>query len=120
MRFLALPAVALAFAAAAPLAVADDGDEVRARGTCTGGARAELRLRGEDGRIRVEFRVERSRARTWSVIVLHERRLVARTTVRSSGGLDFRRTIADWYGTDAVAVRATAPDGVSCRASATL
>ena len=109
----------VALAAAAP-ALADEGDEVRVRGVCTGTGRAELRLRADDGRIRADFRVDRARVGVWRLIVLHERRIVARATVRSAGRLEYRRSVADWFGTDTVAVRATSPTGESCRASATL
>ena len=109
----------VALVSAAP-AFADEGDEVRVRGTCTSSGRAELRLRADDGRIRVDFQVERARAGSWRVIVFHERRIVVRTSVRSTGRLEYRRSVADWFGTDAIAVRATSPAGETCRAEATL
>ncbi len=121
---IAAVAAALSLCAAAP-AAGGDGDRVErdVRGTCTGSSTVRLRLRAEDGRIRIEFRLEpRPRAGLWHVVVLHERRLVSRAAVRaaSSGGrIELRRTVADWPGTDALVVRATSPRNEICRASAT-
>ena len=120
VRTFALAAVAAAVLAAAPSALADDDDEVRVRGTCTGSAKSELRLRGDGDRIRVEFSAEAARGATWTVILLHERRIVVRATVRANRRVDFRRTVPDFFGSDEVAVRATASSGESCRAVATL
>ena len=56
-------------------------------------------------------------------MIVHERQLVFRGSLRpstSSGTLTVRRTIADWFGEDALGVRATGPGGETCRVSATV
>src|SRR4051794_5548427 len=113
-------AVALSSAAAAS---ADDGgrNEVRVRAACTGAAQAQLRVRADRERLRIRFELQARRGSRWAVIVLHERQTVARGTYRTpSGGgeVELRRDVADWFGSDHVAVRATGPRGESCRASA--
>ena len=108
---------------AAPVAAADDGDRVDARGRCSAGSKSRLRVEAEDGRIRVEFRVDaRRRGAAWTVVLLHERRLAYRGTLRSRGGrsVELRRTVPDWFGSDTLTVRATSRGGGTCRASATV
>ena len=123
----ALAAFVIGGAAAAPVAADDgggsgpgDGDrrtEVEVRGGC--GSR--LRLRAEDGRIRIDFELRSRSGVRWAVVVLHERRIASRGTyrTRSGGSLELRRYVGDWYGSDTIAVRATAP-GQTCRVSATI
>lgn len=106
-------------------AVADDEprDEVRRAGTCSRSSDVELRLRADDGRIRVELEIETSRRGTrWSVIVLHERRTTFRGEIRtrSDGSLELRRSVPDWFGTDTVVVRASGPRAETCRVAAAL
>jgi hypothetical protein len=124
LRALALTLAALALAApAAALGSTTDGDEVRVTGRCSGTSTAELRVREDDGGLRVELRIDTRRAgATWRVILLHDRRTAYRGTRRttSSRSLRVRRTLADWYGRDTVAARATGPRGETCRASATI
>lgn len=124
---IALIAAALLTALAAPLvasAARADEDEVRVRGTCSPGRSSELRVRADDGELRVELRISSRRGgETWSVIVLHERRIAARTratTSASSRSFRVRRSLPDLFGRDTVVVRASGPGGASCRASATL
>jgi hypothetical protein len=123
-RGLALAAIAAAAGCAVPAAWAeDDRDDVRVRGACTGRSEARLRLRTDDGRIRVEFELEnRGPSTRWKIVVLHERRIAwrggARTGPRRS--LRLRRTVADWFGSETVAVRAVSRRGEACRASATI
>lgn len=116
---------ALCAALALPLPVgADDGrDEVRRSAACSGSSTAELRLRSDDGTIRVELEIEGSRPGSrWSAILLHERRIAYRGTLRASSGgsAKLRRTVPDWYGSDSVALRAAGPRSETCRVSATL
>lgn len=116
---------ALSLCSAAPAAGGDDDRlEQRVRGTCTGSSTSRLRVRAEDGRIRIEFRLDpRPRSGLWQVVVLHERRIVSRVTVRAAGGggpIELRRTVADWFGTDTLVLRATGPRNETCRASATV
>jgi hypothetical protein len=123
----ALAALILGGAAAAP-AAADDGGgsgpgggdrrtEVEVRGGCD----PRLRLRAEDGRIRVDFELHSRSLSRWAVVVLHERRIVSRGTYRagSGGSFELRRFVGDWYGSDTIAVNATGP-GQTCRVSATI
>lgn len=110
----------LALALAAP-AVADD--DVRVQGTCGEGAECRLRLRADDGSIRVEFRVDSERSgERWRVALVHERRVVWRGRVRTRSGGSFRvrRTVPDFEGADQVSVRASGPGGNTCQAEATL
>ncbi len=125
-RLLGLVAAAVLASLVLPLgAAADDGpsDEVRRSGICTRSSEVEVRLRADDGRIRVELEIETGRRGVaWSVIVLHERRTAFRGTLRtgSNGSLELRRTVPDWYGRDTVVVRASGPRAETCRVSATL
>ena len=79
----------------------------------------KLRVRAEEGSIRVELEVETGRNRAaWSVVILHERRLVFRGALRTappSGSFELRRVVADWFGPDAIVARATGPAGETCR-----
>lgn len=106
-------------------AAADDGDdrEVRRAGTCTGSSSVDLRLRSDDGRIKVRFELEtKRRGSNWNVILLHERRIAFRGArrTRSNGELEVERTLPDWFGPDTIVVRATGPRTETCRATATL
>ena len=124
----ALAVLVLAALGASSPGLADDGGrvEVRRQGACTGTTRAswELRLRADEGRIRVEFRIRASApGTTWRVVLLHERRVVYTgrvTAPRDDRSLGVRRTVSDWAGTDAFVARATGPRGALCTGSATL
>jgi hypothetical protein len=82
------------------------------------------RLRARDGTIRGEFGVRRSRSgESWRVVLVHERRVAWRATVRtsgSSGASRVRRSVADYDGRDKVTARGSGPRGLTCEASATL
>jgi hypothetical protein len=100
-----------------------DDDEVRTSGTCGGGARSELRLKADDGAIELRFEVRGARRGSWRVVVVQERRVAWRGTVRADGGSrSFRieRDLDDLPGADAIMVRASGPRGVTCNASGTL
>ena len=111
-------------AGAAPPAHADDRGDGRVAGRCSRGAAAELRLQSRDGAIRIELRVRRRPAgEAWRVVLVHERRVVSRKRVRtsgSSGGFRVRRSVRDFDGPDEVTARATGPRGLTCVAAATL
>jgi hypothetical protein len=99
------------------------GDDVRVAGSCGRGASAELRLRSHHGAIEVDFRVRRGRSgERWSVVLVHERRVTVRTTVRTGrhDGLRVRRTLPDFAGADEVTARATGPRGLTCTATGVL
>ena len=107
-------------------AAADRGprNDVRVQAACTGSSRAELRVHAEDGRLRIEFRLDPAGPYgAWTVVVLRERRIVFRGTVRAGGrgrAVDVRRTVEDWPGTNAIVVRASTRSGQSCQATATV
>ena len=124
----ALTACVIASAAAVPRPAdaRDGGDraEARVEGVCGRASTASLRLRAEDGRIRVDMHVDTSKLGLWRVTVLHERRRVgevktARAT-RSEGGFEYRIVLPDFAGPDAVWVRAVAPRGETCSAGTTV
>ena len=74
--------------------------------------------------IRLEFEVRRRRNReAWRIVLVHERRVEWRNTLRtrgSSGSFRVRRTLRDLDGPDRVTARAAGPRGMSCEAAATL
>ncbi|HET6689965.1 MAG TPA: hypothetical protein VFG74_03780 [Miltoncostaeaceae bacterium] len=123
-------AAALAAPAFAPgTAAARDGDrgrdrvEVRTTGTCGRSSAIRLRLRAEDGRIRIDTTVRTARTGRWRLTVLHERRVVAKLRVRATRaarGFERRVTVRDWSGADAVVARAVSPAGETCTAGATV
>jgi hypothetical protein len=123
---LAVAAVALAATLVLPFrAAADDGGdrEVRATRSCSRGSETMLRARTDDGSIRIELRIDPSRAGSWRVIFLHERRIAYRGTLRpssSSGNVRLRRTVPDLYGRDSLVFRSTGPRGESCRVAVEL
>jgi hypothetical protein len=114
---------ALLVGLALPLAAsADDGDEARRTGTCTRSSEITLQLEADDEAIRVELELEEiPRGSRWTVVLLHERRLVLRKALRARGdSLEVRRTVPDWFGSDTVAARATGPRAETCRVTVTL
>ena len=104
---LVLLASSAALLAAPPVARADD--DVRVRGTCTASSQVRLRVRADDGRLRIELELaNRGRATQWRVVIVRERRLAWQGTVRTPrrSTARVRRSYADWFGTDTVTVRA--------------
>ena len=127
-RLLVLVAAALASAlvaalAAAPPAVAKDGD-VLVRGTCSRASTAKLKLRGENGRIEVEFEVDQYRnGVAWRVSLQRNGVTVFAGTARTrppSASLEVRRVVANGAGRDRVVAKAVnRTTGETCGASAT-
>ena len=122
-----LPVLAsiLLVAAGVPVPAGGGRDpQVRAAATCGHGAPGELKVKRHDGRLEVEFELERSRTpgARWRVVLVHEGRVEWRGTARASahGRWRFERRVRDFAGADRVSVRATDPRGLSCSASATL
>lgn len=120
-----LGAVAMCVALWLPaVATADDGDEVRKAGTCTGSSEIDIRLKDDGGKVRLELEIESRRAgAAWSVILLRERRIAFRGVVRAREGsrtARLRRTFDDWFGRDAFVVRASGPRAETCRVSAAI
>jgi hypothetical protein len=127
-RLLLLALLLLAFSAGAAQARGGDhgggGGDVRVAGRCGHGAAASLRLHAHDGRIETRFRLRQRRGRgVWRMAIVHERRVAARATRRTSRSEDsfeLRRTFRDLRGSDTVVVHAWGPRGLGCRAAATL
>lgn len=122
MRIVLVLTAALLGLAAAPSARADD-DDVRVRGTCTGASQVRLRVRADDGRLRIELELaNRGRATRWRLVIVRERRLAWQGTVwtRARSSARIRRSYVDWFGEETVAVRAVARRGEACRATATV
>jgi hypothetical protein len=109
----------------ASVAAAKDGrGEVRAAGACGRAASSELRLRTSDRGIEVRFELDHVRAGvSWRVAVVHERRVAwkgsAKTTA-PAGSFEVRRIVSDLPGADTVTATAWGPNGLVCRATATL
>ncbi len=106
-------------------AAAKDGrGEVRAAAVCSAGATAQLRLRSGDRGIDLRFEVDHTRAGVvWRVALVHERRIVwrgAARTRRPGASFEVRRTLGDLPGRDSVSATAWGPQGLVCRATATL
>ena len=124
--YTACAAVVALLLAAAPALARDGSDggrrEARVAATCSAGASGQLRLRSGDGSIRVELEVRRRGAgERWRVVLVHERRVAWRGSLRtSSGRLRVRRSLADLDGPDRVTARAYGPRGITCEATATL
>ncbi|MBJ7471566.1 MAG: hypothetical protein JHD16_09710 [Solirubrobacteraceae bacterium] len=102
----------------------DDRVEVERAGTCEKGARSKLRVRARDGDLRVRFELtDRASGRKWKVVLVHERKVVARVTAKTSGDahqLEVERTLTDLDGADEVRVRASGPGGRTCTANVTV
>jgi hypothetical protein len=98
--------------------------EARADGVCGRASSASLRLRAEDGEIRVDMHVDTSRYGVWRLTVLHERRRVGPVkrvrATRAERGFEYRIFLPDFAGPDAVWVRAVAPQGETCTAGTTV
>ena len=112
---------------AVPTSLARDGKDdrpaVQVAGTCSGSAKAKLRLRADSGEIEVEFEIEHARAGVrWRVALVHERRVAWKGTARTTqdGALATNKTIPDLPGYDTVTASAWGPQGLACRATATL
>ena len=97
---------------------------MRAAGVCGRGTTASLRLRADDGRIEVRFRLRQRRGRgVWRIAIVHEQRVSSRATgrtTRSDDSFELRRMLPDLPGSDTVVVHAWGPKGRGCRATATL
>ena len=129
MRFrslmVGLGALATCAVLSAPaVASAGDGRETRKTVSCTASSRIEIRLRADDGKIRLELEIEARRTGVaWSVILLRERRIAFRGVVRARSGsreAKLRRTFADWFGRDSFVIRASGPIAETCRVSAAI
>lgn len=112
----------------APTAAARDGGddrvEVEKRATCERGTSGKFRVRARDGELRVRFELhDRASGRKWKVVLVHERRVVARVTAKTQGDdhrIEVERTLTDLDGADDVSVRASGPGGHTCTAKVTV
>jgi hypothetical protein len=129
-RLVVLVLFALALSAGAADARGSDGRggsgdaEVRVAGDCAAGAASSLRVRAHEESIELRFRLRQTRGRgAWRITVVHENRVssrATRTTKRSDGSFELRRTLRDFPGSDTIVVRAWGPGGLGCRATAAL
>ena len=96
--------IAAAFAVAAAIGAttvrpsAKVGDGVRVAGTCTDKSSSKLKVKRDDGRLKVEFEVDQNRAGVpWTVEIRNDGRLViqaTRPTPAPSGSFSLERRIA--------------------------
>ncbi len=122
LRAIVIASVALLVAAPAAGARGDDDRaEARVSRACGGGV-ASLRLRTEDAGIEARFSLRRTRAGMWRIVLVQERRVVWRRTVRTTPSRSFEveRTLPNLRGSDTVTARAWGPRGVTCSVTATL
>lgn len=101
-----------------------DRDEVRVAGRCGAGATSKLEVERDDGVLEVELEIDHNRnGVAWRVALVHERRVAWKGTVRTRpprGSFTVERLLVDLPGADTVTARATGPNGLTCRATATL
>lgn len=121
--------LAIAMAVIVPeTAVAKEGRdgrvEVRKRVSCPGPGYSDLRVRARDGQLRVRFEVnDRRGGRTWKAVLVQERVVRARVTLRTSTSTreaEFERRLTDLAGSDVVSVRLTGSGGTVCRVEVTV
>jgi hypothetical protein len=108
-----------------PARANEDRVEARQRAACTPTGEIRLRVRGEDGRLRVDVsaRLPAPRARSaqrWRAVVVHERRTVLRRTrsLPRTGRLAFRVFVGAYAGANSVRARLYGPAGRRCVISA--
>ena len=106
----------------APAGIAKDRDDVRVRGTCTGGSTSKLKLSAENGRIEVEFEVDQNRNGVrWNVVLFQNGSRFARltrVTRAPSGSFEARVVAPNRAGADRFVARATRASGEVCIARA--
>jgi hypothetical protein len=110
------PAIALTSAillTVASPALAKGGGDVRASGTCQGGAHWKLKAGAEDGGIEVEGEIDSNRSgQTWNWTLTHDGKAAgsgSRKTAGASGSFEVRRVTGNWSGTDVYVFRAQRP-----------
>jgi hypothetical protein len=93
-----------ALALLAPLSPASAGDDrVERSGSCSAGARWDLKVKSDDGRLEVEGEVDSNQSgQTW------------RWRFRHNGSFSVERRLVDLQGTDKIVFRAR-HDGETCR-----
>lgn len=124
-----IPIALLALVAGTSPALAKKGgddkeNEVRKAGKCGTGATSKIKVKSDDGRIEVEFEVDRNvNGEKWRVRFVRDGKVIARarpTTKAPSGSFSVERKVSDLEGADRITARGTGPDGLTCTATATL
>jgi hypothetical protein len=124
-RIIGAGGLTLAFAISALVvpaaAFASSSREVRSAGSCSLSSTSNLTAQHDHGRIEVEFEIDHSPARVWTVRITdngHRVFLGTRRTSASSDSFTVKRLISNRAGTDRIVVRATnAATGEVCKAS---
>jgi hypothetical protein len=119
----ALLAASVSVAAAAPGPGKSGRSEAETSSTCGGVVKTRLRLRAEDGTVRLEFRVEYARGVAgWRVALVHERRVAWKgpKSTRRAGSFVVRRELPDLPGSDTFVARIWGPGGRTCTTTATV
>jgi hypothetical protein len=97
------------------------GDDTTARGACSKGSTAKLKVKPDNGRLETEFEVDQNRNGVpWKVVLRSNGRRVAATTATTrapSGSFTVRRLLAGGAG-DRITATATSPSGETCTARA--
>jgi hypothetical protein len=118
-----LVASAAAIAPTTALAKHGGGDGNTARGTCSKGSTAKLKVKPDDGRLETEFEVDQNRNGVrWKVVLRRNGRRVAATTATTrapSGSFELRRLLTGTAGADRITATATSPSGETCTARTT-
>lgn len=101
-----------------------DRIEIRKPGSCGAGATSKIKVKPDDGRIEVEFEVDRNRSgERWKVTISRDGKVTNRgtgVTGGRSGSFSFERHISNLPGADRISARAVGPGGRTCTATATL
>ena len=105
--------------AAGPAQAKGGGDDVVRRGSCTASAHWKLKVKPDDGRLKVEAEVDSNRVgQTWHWRLVHNGSTSAsgtRKTTAPSGSFEVRRLMVNRLGTDTVPLRASnARSGERC------
>jgi hypothetical protein len=108
-----------ALALLAPLSPASAGDDrVERSGSCSAGARWDLKVKSDDGRLEVEGEVDSNQSgQTWRWRFRHNGEVAAKgrkETAGPSGSFSVERRLVDLQGTDKIVFRAR-HDGETCR-----
>ena len=123
MKRLSVPVLVAALAITST-ASAKGGDDVRVAGSCGSGATSKLKVKPDDGRIEVEFEVDRNRnGEKWKVTFARSGQVVLRTKAKThapSGSFSVERRISNLSGADTITARGVGPSGLTCTATATL
>src|SRR4051794_14590736 len=115
----AFAALTLPLALTAPASASHGGgDDVRARGGCSGSAHWKLKAKPDNGRIEVEGEIDSNRSgQVWRWKLKHDGSVSAKgtkTTGGASGSFQVQRRMANLAGTDHFVFRAEHP-GQVCR-----